>query len=160
MQNIPSQHPSFKIDNVCAEDVEQPDRECDDHHVADLVDSIERVGLLHPVLLRHDLSPVDGLHVLRACKELGWEHIPSHHWCQHVDGMTQLIEPATEPGQTVMGPFLGGGTTAIAALSTNRLFIGADIESSSIATRLNRIEGELQNLPCSAGTARNTVTAT
>jgi site-specific DNA-methyltransferase (adenine-specific) len=42
--------------------------------------------------------------------------------------MTTLIEAVTQPGQTVLDPFVGSGTTAEAALLMNRIAIGCELE--------------------------------
>lgn len=42
--------------------------------------------------------------------------------------MTTLIEAVTQPGQTILDPFLGSGSTAEAALLTNRIAIGCELE--------------------------------
>lgn len=39
-----------------------------------------------------------------------------------------LIEKLTSPGDTILDPFMGSGTTAIAALNRGRKFIGIEIE--------------------------------
>ena len=70
----------------------------------------------------------------------GGEDKEFHEWGQDVQGMVELIEQVTEPGQVVLDPFLGAGTTAIASLMTSRRLIGADVEESCINTTLNRIE--------------------
>jgi N6-adenosine-specific RNA methylase IME4/ParB-like chromosome segregation protein Spo0J len=44
--------------------------------IRELVASIERVGLLHPVVVTEDHQLVAGLHRLRACEQLGWTKIP------------------------------------------------------------------------------------
>jgi site-specific DNA-methyltransferase (adenine-specific) len=44
-----------------------------------------------------------------------------------------------EPGELVCDPFLGGGTTALAALSQGRNFVGADIDPSAIETAQGRL---------------------
>jgi hypothetical protein len=59
-----------------------------------------------------------------------------------------VIQEYTRPGETVVDPFMGGGTTAVEAFVLGRRFIGCDINSLSrfIATvktcRLNRAEAE------------------
>lgn len=62
-----------------------------------------------------------------------------HAWGQSESGMTALIEKFSQPGDTICDPFLGGGTTAISALSNKRLFVGSDIDESSIKTTKIRI---------------------
>jgi DNA modification methylase len=80
-----------------------------------------------------------------------WEHVQDtitsdendkrfHHWGQSVSGTAKLIELFSVPNQTVLDPFLGGGTTAIAALATNRRFIGIDIEAECVAVSAKRIK--------------------
>lgn len=48
------------------------------------------------------------------------------HLCEH------LIKLFSKPGQTVLDPFLGSGTTAIAAARTGRSCIGIEIEADYI----------------------------
>jgi site-specific DNA-methyltransferase (adenine-specific) len=55
-----------------------------------------------------------------------------HEWGQSESGMADLIEKVTRPGDTVLDPFVGGGTTGTAALKLSRLFIGADIEQAAV----------------------------
>jgi ParB-like chromosome segregation protein Spo0J len=55
-----------------------------------------------------------------------------HHWGQSEGGMADLIEKVTRPGDTVLDPFCGGGTTGTAAVKVGRLFIGADIDEAAV----------------------------
>ena len=50
-----------------------------------------------------------------------------HPWQQTLAPMTEIIEMATEPGDVVCDPFVGSGTTGVAALSLGRDFLGCDI---------------------------------
>jgi ParB-like chromosome segregation protein Spo0J len=43
-----------------------------------LAKSIEKVGLLHPVVVSEDGELIAGLRRLRACERLGWSEIPVH----------------------------------------------------------------------------------
>ena len=53
------------------------------------------------------------------------------HPCQlPVHLMQRVVLMTTEPGDVVLDPFLGTGTTAIAAKSLGRRFIGIDMDSS------------------------------
>src|SRR5574344_1056370 len=65
-----------------------------------------------------------------------------HHWGQSVSGMRDLLDRFVLPGQTVCDPFLGGGTTAIAARQCNCRFIGFDIDESCLSTTRQRL-GEI-----------------
>jgi len=69
-----------------------------------------------------------------------------HHWGQSVEGMDGLVRRFTFPGQTVLDPFLGGGTTAIAALHNHCSFIGFDLNPECVETTRKRIGSELGHL--------------
>jgi len=43
------------------------------------------------------------------------------------------------PGQTILDPFCGGGTTGVVALAMDRCFIGIDIDPEAIETTRRRI---------------------
>ena len=62
-----------------------------------------------------------------------------HHWGQSESGMASLIEKFTYPGQLILDPFLGGGTTGLVALSMKRRFIGIDQDETAIATSDRRL---------------------
>lgn len=56
----------------------------------------------------------------------------------------QLIEMFSEPGQLICDPFLGSGTTAIAAVNTGRHYIGYEIDPGYFqicCDRLDEVEG-------------------
>jgi len=82
-----------------------------------------------------------------------WEHVEDtvrsdandkrfHEWGQSVGGMAQLIERFTVEKSLVLDPFVGGGSTAVAALSLGRLFVGIDIDKACIQETAERI-GEI-----------------
>lgn len=62
-----------------------------------------------------------------------------HHWGQSESGMAGLIERVSLPGDTVLDPFCGGGTTGAVALAMNRLFIGVDSDADAITKTKNRL---------------------
>ena len=62
-----------------------------------------------------------------------------HKWEKDVPGFAQLIEWFTDPGELVIDPFSGGGTTGEAALQTNRQFFGADIDPACVDTAARRL---------------------
>ena len=63
-----------------------------------------------------------------------------HEWGQSLGGMLDIIERFTNPGDVILDPFLGGGTTGAAVVSTGRKFIGVDIEQRNIDISLERIK--------------------
>jgi len=65
-----------------------------------------------------------------------------HRWGQTVAGVRELVERFSEPGDTILDPFVGGGSTAIAALGLGRRFIGIDIDADAIATTAARIRDD------------------
>ncbi len=68
-----------------------------------------------------------------------------HEWGQSESGFADLIEQFTDPGEVVLDPFVGGGTTGVVAVRLNRLFIGADLEAEAIATASVRLAEEVQS---------------
>lgn len=54
--------------------------------------------------------------------------------------MRQLIRLFSVQGQTVLDPFLGSGTTAVAALHERRKFVGFEIDADYVDAALRRIE--------------------
>lgn len=62
-----------------------------------------------------------------------------HLWGQSESGFAALIERLTEPGDLVVDPFLGGGTTAVVCRDLGRRFIGCDIDEAAIATARERL---------------------
>ena len=69
-----------------------------------------------------------------------------HPYQQTLQPMMEIIEMATEPGDLVCDPFLGSGTTGIAALSLKRDFYGCDIDPRSAKEASDRLTAwELKN---------------
>ena len=62
-----------------------------------------------------------------------------HHWGQSISGMVDLIERCTAVGDVVLDPFCGGGATGVAALLSNRFFVGADVSADAVDTTRARL---------------------
>jgi site-specific DNA-methyltransferase (adenine-specific) len=62
-----------------------------------------------------------------------------HHWGQSESGMADLIGRISMPGQTILDPFCGGGTTGVVAVQMDRKFIGIDVSEQAIATTASRL---------------------
>ena len=65
-----------------------------------------------------------------------------HEWGQSVSGFERLVASFSQPGDIVCDPFLGGGTTAVAALAQTRRFIGADIDGAAVRVTSDRLSLE------------------
>lgn len=63
-----------------------------------------------------------------------------HEWGQSVSGFERLVISFSQPGDVVCDPFLGGGTTAIAALANHRRFSGCDIDAEAVETTRSRLD--------------------
>lgn len=62
-----------------------------------------------------------------------------HHWGQSVPGTAELVERLSKPGNLIVDPFLGGGTTAVACKQLGRRFIGCDIDAAAVTTSRKRL---------------------
>lgn len=62
-----------------------------------------------------------------------------HFWGQTESGMAQLIERVTSPGELVLDPFAGGGTTLAVCSVLGRNCIGVEIDADVFARALDRI---------------------
>lgn len=54
--------------------------------------------------------------------------------------MSEIIADYTQPGQTILDPFMGSGTTGVAAVMADRAFIGIERDPAHFATACKRIE--------------------
>jgi hypothetical protein len=62
-----------------------------------------------------------------------------HEWGQSESGVAQLVERFSLPGELVVDPFLGVGTTAVVCQGLGRRFIGCDIDAQAVQTTLARL---------------------
>ena len=69
----------------------------------------------------------------------GTKGAADHPWQQAVVPFVRLVEMVTKPGELVIDPFLGSGTTAIACLVSGRRFLGADIDPGAVSLAIERI---------------------
>ena len=63
-----------------------------------------------------------------------------HPTIKPLDIIRQLVENSTLPGDTVLDPFMGSGTTGVACELSDRKFIGYEIEPKYYETAKKRIE--------------------
>ena len=74
----------------------------------------------------------------------GEKQAGDHPWQQAVEPFVRLVEMATEPGELVVDPFLGSGTTGLACLATGRRFLGADVDPGAVSLALERLQGKTE----------------
>ncbi len=63
----------------------------------------------------------------------------THEWQQSIGCARYYIERLTSPGAVVVDPFIGGGTTAVAAQELGRTIIGAEIDPQAMAAATTRL---------------------
>lgn len=78
-----------------------------------------------------------------GCFRKGREH-PTQ---KPVDLCRWLIEKSTDPGATVLDPFMGSGTTGVACVQTGRSFIGIEIDPTYFEIAQRRIRDAQAQLP-------------
>ena len=62
-----------------------------------------------------------------------------HHWGQDYGAFQTLVQRLTSPGQTVADPFMGAGTTLLAAHTHGCHIVGADIDLEHVQTTRKRL---------------------
>ena len=62
-----------------------------------------------------------------------------HDWEQSPIEAEHMIEPLTVEKELMLDPFMGSGTTGLAALKLNRRFIGIEIEKDHFITAKARL---------------------
>jgi len=62
-----------------------------------------------------------------------------HEWGQSEAGMADIIGRFTKPGDTILDPFVGSGTTGLAAIRMGRQFIGIDIDEEALRIAAARL---------------------
>lgn len=67
-----------------------------------------------------------------------------HKWEQDISWATFFIEKLTQKGDVILDPFMGSGTTAVAAINTERQFIGIEKDFDYWYMAMERINGALK----------------
>lgn len=86
---------------------------------------------------RDKVYPTNVLHFATECNNTG-------HPASFPEELPEFfIKLFSDPGDTVLDPFMGGGTTGLAAVKLGRHFIGVDLDSKYSAMAAKRIEEAL-----------------
>ncbi len=67
-----------------------------------------------------------------------------HPCVKPVEWMNWLVNRASLPGETVIDPFMGSGTTGIACIRTGRKFVGIEKSPEHFQRAVDRIQRELE----------------
>jgi site-specific DNA-methyltransferase (adenine-specific) len=66
----------------------------------------------------------------------------------------EIILNSTQPGEWVLDPFAGSGTTGVACVRTGRRFVGIEIEPKYWEIAVRRVRAELERFPLFEPAAR------
>lgn len=68
-----------------------------------------------------------------------------HKWGQSVSGMLDIVSKIASPGQYILDPFCGAGTTGIATLKHGCFFDGLELDIENVNISKGRIEKEIES---------------
>jgi site-specific DNA-methyltransferase (adenine-specific) len=69
---------------------------------------------------------------------VAWQH-REHPTQKPASILTTMIESLTRPGELVLDPFVGSGSTAVAARASGRRFIGIELDGGHVETARRRV---------------------
>lgn len=82
---------------------------------------------------REMVYPNNVIHMATEC------YNRNHSAAFPIDLPKWFIKLFTEPGDVVLDPFVGSGTTAVAALQLSRYFVGIELSPENVATAIERV---------------------
>ena len=71
---------------------------------------------------------------LKCTRQKDW-----HDWQQGIEPVKKYMGQRTNPGEIVLDPFIGGGTTILAAKETGRRYLGFDRSEEAVKNTLTRL---------------------
>jgi site-specific DNA-methyltransferase (adenine-specific)/modification methylase len=77
-----------------------------------------------------------------VCKSPGNDK-DHHHWGQSIGGMSDVVSRYSAENETILDPFMGAGTTGVAAIKLGRKFIGIELEPKHFDIACKRIQAAL-----------------
>lgn len=112
------------------------------------VHSVKFVGGWHPVIVmsrgrRTSGYAPDALEMdVLVAEWMSHTRLRLHHkWEKDVPGFKTLVGWFSDPGELIADPFLGGGTTGVAALQAGRQFFGSDLDPRCVDIAGRRLNG-------------------
>lgn len=95
---------------------------------------------------KEQLTVNDGTRYPRSVQKFNHDKSNIHPTQKPVPLFEYLIKTYTNEGETVLDNVMGSGTTAIAAINTNRNFIGFELDETYFKTANDRIEKSLERV--------------
>ena len=90
-------------------------------------------------------NPLNGKREASVIKQgISSQFLQIHPNRKPVDLVAYLIEKLSQPGQTILDPFMGSGTTGLACLMTGRKFIGIEKDPQYFKLSQKRILEEME----------------
>ena len=105
-----------------------------------------RVGLVNTKESLDGMFPGTIMEVPKTIRRSETEEKIEHITVKPVRLITHLIKLFTQPGQTVLDPFLGSGSHGVAAIGSHRRFVGFEIEKKYFGIATERIESAAASL--------------
>ncbi|MGC4033265.1 MAG: DNA methyltransferase [Tepidisphaeraceae bacterium] len=107
-------------------------------------------NMVHPYNLASQFKPILVFSKGRWARKDRWSDVSQidsrekdwHDWQQSLTEVETLVGYFSDPGDLVVDPCLGGGTTAVACKHLGRKFIGCDSDAESAEQTLRRLKTE------------------
>jgi site-specific DNA-methyltransferase (cytosine-N4-specific) len=81
---------------------------------------------------------------IRTVWDIHTRPYPEAHFATFPQALAEpCIELGSRPGELILDPFIGSGTTGVAALKLNRRFIGIELNPSYLEIAAHRLNGDL-----------------
>jgi ParB-like chromosome segregation protein Spo0J len=62
-----------------------------------------------------------------------------HPWAAPLSATLEIVEAFSKPGELVLDPMVGTGTTGVAALQLGRRFLGVDVDKAAVSMAVERL---------------------
>jgi DNA modification methylase len=106
--------------------------------------AVEALAIMHPKG-RKRWNRGGGAGIWRCAPQQGSDR-PDHPTPKPVPLMLALVSDFTDPGEVILDPFAGSGTTGVACLRLGRRFIGIERDARYAAIARERLAAESQGL--------------